>query len=216
MSRYLSRTITLIVVCCFSLATVAGCAMPQVAKEHPTAAGAAAGGLVGGAAGGAIGGVLGGTKGAIIGAVTGTVAGALAGAAIGHYAAKRALSRDETAQEAKYEASQGNYVRMTAIEIEPSETEPGGTIKINFIYALLTPDPEAKMLVEESRSITYNGEEVGTVTFAKEHTNGTWKTTVPLALPSQAEAGTYMVKGAVKAGSETATDTTTFQVQKKI
>ena len=104
---------------------------------------------------------------------------------------------------------------MKAIEIEPSEIGPGDTIKINFIYALVTPDPKGKLIVEESRSITYKGEEVGTVTFAKEHENGTWKTTVPLALSSQAEPGTYTVTGALKAGSEQATDTKTFLVQKR-
>jgi hypothetical protein len=242
MARLLSRSVALIVILCFTFVSVTSCAIPKVAKEHPTAAGAAAGGVIGGVAGGAAGAAFGGTKGAIIGAVAGAVVGAVAGGWIGaKYSAKKVKSAEETAKAegvapvkaaapaakpgevkpaaattAAAEPAKATVVKMKAIEIEPAPVGPGDTVKINFIYALVTPaDPKAKLLVEETRAITYKGEEIGTVTFAKEHENGTWKSTVPLALSSQAEPGTYTVTAKLKAGEEVAADSTTFEVQKR-
>jgi len=240
MARYLSKSVALLVVLCFA---VAGCALPQTAKEHPTATGAAAGGILGGAIGATAGGLIGGdTKSAIIGGVAGAALGALAGGMIGHYSAKRTKSAEETAKAEGYKApatsggatstsggatsggakavpasattGQGTVVKLKAIEIEPAEVGPGETVKINFLYALLTPNPNAKTPVEEQRAITFKGEEIGTVTFTKEHTAGTWKTTVPLAMPSQAEPGTYVVSGLVKAGEQEAANSVTFVVKK--
>jgi hypothetical protein len=243
MARHL-KTIALIVVCCFTL-SLAGCAaLSQTSKEHPTATGAAAGGVLGGAVGATAGGLIGGdAKSAIIGGLAGAAVGAITGAIIGKYMAKKTKSAEETAQAEGYATTgastgttktaatsgaagktttaaatkpAGTVVKLKAIEIEPSQVAPGETVKINFIYALLTPDPSAKTTVEESRAVHFKGEEIGTVTFAKQHTAGTWKTTVPIAMPSQAEPGTYVVTGNLKAGPQQTTETATFTVKPKM
>lgn len=204
------------------------------------AVGATAGGLIGGNAKSAL---IGGVAGAVVGAVAGglfghykaqQVAGAqdTAKAEAAHVKAKEAPSKETPKTEsgvvsaaatptpdapvAEPPKPQGTYVRLKAIEVEPSEVGPGDTVKINFVYALLTPNPKAKTAVQESRSVTFNGEEIGTVTFTKEHTSGTWKTTVPLAIPSAAEPGSYIIKGQVKAGEVETAETKTFTVQKKM
>ncbi len=209
------------------------------------AAGGVIGGAVGGTIGGLVGGdtksaLIGAAAGALVGGLAGglighykakklkgaeetikdeTAQGKMSKAEAASYQAPKAQPASATQPAAPAPAPaepKGTYVRLKTIEIEPSPVGPGDTVKINFIYALLTPDPKGKAMVEESRSILFNGEEVGTVTFAKEHANGTWKSTVPLALPSQAEAGTYTVKGSLKAGEEVAAEQTTFLVQKKM
>ncbi|MFQ5847339.1 MAG: glycine zipper domain-containing protein [Candidatus Methylomirabilales bacterium] len=171
-----------------------GCAsLQQKVREHP-------GAVVGAAAGAAGGLLLGGlifnsTAGALAGGLLGTLAGGLIGNAM------EARQRDypATAKTYNYTPKQETTIRIEKVKAQPSTVGPGDTIHLIVQYALLTPDPNREVSVTERREISTRGRLVGNPVLDVKRKAGTWASTVPLKLPSDAEAGTYNVAVAVQA-----------------
>jgi uncharacterized membrane protein len=167
-------------------------------EEHK---GAAVGAGAGAATGAIAGALIGDTKGAVIGGLLG----ALAGGAIGHYAYDQPRDREQTAQVYGYDASRGNVLTLENVSASPQTIRPGDSVDLKMTYAVLTPSQNAVTRVTETREITYNGELVGNPKINVDRPDGTYTSTVPLRLPTNAKEGLYLVKATVQSehGSDT-------------
>jgi hypothetical protein len=95
----------------------------------------------------------------------------------------------------------------------PPTVRPGDVVDLKMTYAVLNPSPHAKTKITEIREISYRGELVGKPEVKVEQGDGTYTTTVPLRLPSNAGKGTYRVKSMVESPNARDTRETTFTVQ---
>ena len=179
-----------VVLCVTVLSLPLGCA--NVMEEHR---GAAVGAGAGGAVGGVMGAVIGHGTGAV---VVGALAGALLGGAIGHFGYDQERTREQTAKNYNYKASQGTVLRIENVKVIPASVGPGETVELKMTYAVLHDSPDTRIPVTEIREITYKGELVGRPEVKVEQTDGTYTTSVPLRLPSSAAKGTYKVKAMVE------------------
>lgn len=154
-----------------------------IPEEHK---GAAVGAGLGAAAGVLLGGD---TEGRIVGGLIG----ALVGGAIGHYAYDKPRSASETADTYNYSPAQGTIVTVEDAEMDPDKVRPGEVVEMKATYAVLTPSPDMGIDITEVREITHNGEILGEPRIQVTRDSGTYTSTVPLRLPSDAEKGTYVV-----------------------
>lgn len=178
---------------------------PKTVSDHKdTAIGAG----VGGASGAVIGGLAGGTKGAIIGGLLGV----LVGGAIGNYIERQDKDRAAAASTVGYQPSQGNVVRLESVQASPSIVRSGETVNLSSTYTILTPSNQT-MTVQESREVRHDGALVANPTINTQRANGTFTSTVPITLPSNADKGTYDVTTTVAMGDRIARSMTTFTVQ---
>lgn len=178
-----------------------------IPEEHK---GAAVGAGAGAAAGTAAGAVFGDdAKGAVIGGLLG----ALAGGAIGHYGYDKRRNREETAQTYDYASSQGSVVTIEQVSVSPQQANAGEVVDLDMTYAVLTPQDKAQTEINETRTITYQGDMVGKPTKKSLRPDGTYATSQPLHLPDQAGTGTYKVTFKVETGFGSDTRTATFEVQ---
>jgi hypothetical protein len=155
-----------------------------VPEQHKGAAvGAGAGAAAGAVAGAALGRS---TKAAVIGGL----AGALLGGVIGHYA---------YAQVYNYQPEQGTVLTIEDASLSSEQVRPGDVLEIKMTYAVLTPTPEKQVAITEVREITHGGELVGRPEVRVERADGTYSSTVPLRLPSNAKTGKYQVRVSIEA-----------------
>jgi hypothetical protein len=182
---------------------VPGCDFIQ---EHEKAAIGVGAGALGGAA---IGGLADGERGAVIGAVVG----ALAGGAVGAYLDHRDKDAEETKQEQDYDPEQGVNLELTAVTAEPQTVSPGGEVRLEGTYAVMTPNPQDEIVVRETRVITFNGKNVAEVAVEVDRIDGTYTSEVPIILPDTSPAGTYDVKITVETKGDSSVETTTFEVK---
>jgi osmotically inducible lipoprotein OsmB len=176
----------------------------NVTDHKDTAIGAG----VGGAGGAVIGGLAGGTKGAVIGGLLGV----LAGGVVGNYIERQDKDRTAAASATGYQASQGNLVRVENGQVQPSTARAGETVNLSSTYTILTPSNQT-MEVRESREVRHDGALVANPAVNIQRANGTFTSTVPITLPSNAGKGTYDVTTTVAMGDRTARSMTTFTVQ---
>lgn len=190
------RLISSVVIITF-ITLLSGC--QSIPQEHK---GAATGAGVGAATGAVAGAVIGkSTKGAVIGALLG----ALVGGAIGHYAYDKKRTREETARTYNYKESHGKILTIEEASSSPQTAHPGDVVEMKMTYAVLNPSAEAKTSITEIREVTYSGELVGKPEIRVERGDGTYTSTVPIRLPSDAKKGVYKVRTIVQ--SENAKDT---------
>lgn len=169
-----------------------GCAgIEQTTREHPKATVGAGAGAVGGAV---VGGLIGGRRGAVVGGLLG----ALSGGAIGHYLDEQERSRADTERRYGYSPAQGTRLRVEALRADPAALMPGETVDIALTYAVLTPSPDAQILVRETREIRRGDVVVGKTSIDIGREGGTWKSIVPITLPPDAAPGTYHVVASVQ------------------
>lgn len=184
----------------FLLAVFAGC---STVSEHR---GAAVGVGAGAAAGAIAGGLTGhGTTGVIIGGLIG----GLVGGAIGHYAYDKPREREATAKAYNYKPSQGIVLRIEDAAAAPQKVRPGDTVELKLTYAVLNPSANAETKITEIREITRGGEVVGKPEVTVSRTDGTYNSTIPLRLPTNAARGEYRVRTTVQ--SANAKDTREFR-----
>ncbi|MDO9116339.1 MAG: glycine zipper domain-containing protein [Nitrospira sp.] len=188
------------------LTAIPGCesAGKTVTDHKDTAIGAG----VGGAGGAVIGGLAGGTKGAVIGGLLGV----LAGGAVGNYVERQDKDRAAAAAATGYQASQGNVVRLENGQAQPSTARAGETVNLSSTYTILTPNNQP-MTIQESREVRHDGAMVANPTVNTQRANGTFTSTVPIILPSDAQKGIYDVTTTVAMGDRTARSMTSFTVQ---
>jgi len=190
------RLISSVVIITF-ITLLSGC--QSIPQEHK---GAATGAGVGAATGAVAGAVIGkSTKGAVIGALLG----ALVGGAIGHYAYDKKRTREETARTYNYKESHGKILTIEEASSSPQTAHPGDVVEMKMTYAVLNPSAEAKTSITEIREVTYSGELVGKPEIRVERGDGTYTSTVPIRLPSDAKKGVYKVRTIVQ--SENTKDT---------
>lgn len=171
--------------------TLSFCA--AIPEEHK---GAAVGAGLGTAAGVLLGGD---TQGRIIGGLIG----ALVGGAIGHYAYDKPRSGQETAKTYGYAPSQGTIVTIENVEMTPRTIRPGEVVDMKVTYAVLAPS-DTRVDITEIRKITRNGGLVGNPQVRVIRDAGTYTSTLPLRLPSDADKGDYLVTTTIQ--SERASD----------
>ncbi len=168
------------------------------------------GATVGAGLGTAAGVLLGGdTEGRIIGGLIG----ALVGGAIGHYAYDKPRSGPETAETYSYESSQGTIVTIEDVTTNPGSIQPGETVDLKVTYAVLTPAEGERIDIMEIRKITHNNELVGNPQVHVKREAGTYASTLPLRLPSDADRGTYLVKTTIKSAKASDVRESRFVVQ---
>ncbi len=200
------RIISIVTILAF-MVVLFGCAsMPE---EHK---GAATGAAVGGATGVLAGAVLGKSGSKTGTAIIGGLAGALVGGLIGHYAYDQKKTKEETAQKYAYQSSMGTVLRIEGVTAMPSVVKPGEKVDLNATYAVLAAT-DTDINITETREIRIGGELVGKPEVNVTRRGGTYSSTVPLFLPSDAKPGTYTVMMTIQ--SENAKDSreTSFTVK---
>jgi len=190
-------------VLCAALVLLPGC---DWLREHQKAVGGA---VIGGVAGGVLGHAVGGRRGAVAGALLG----ALAGGIIGNYMDHQDRTAAQTQQAMNYQPAQGTRLQLENAAANPSAIAGGGTVSINATYAVMAPNYQQEIVVQESRQITLNGvkvAEIPDVTVSR--TAGTYTSQVPIQLPPNAPKGQYQVLVTVSAAGQFAQGTTSFTV----
>lgn len=176
----------------------------QVQEHRKTAIGAG----VGAAGGAVIGGLSGGKKGAIIGGLLG----ALAGGAVGAYLEYQDKSPEETNRTHNYNPSEGTRLEIDNAAAQPAAVAAGGQVNLQATYAVMAPDANQAISVNERRVVTLNGQTVADTQVNADRKPGTYTSTVPITLPGTAAAGTYTYKVTVSGGGKSAERTATFTV----
>lgn len=181
-----------------------------VSEEHRGAAtGAGLGGVTGAVAGAVIAGEGSRTKGALLGGL----AGALLGGVIGNYTVDKKKTAQETSNKYAYEPSSGTVVRIETASAKPAAVHAGGTVNLETSYAVMSSSSENHIAITESREVTLNGELVGNPEVNVSHTPGTYTTSVPLILPTDAKKGKYRVITSIKTSAGKDSRESSFTVQ---
>ena len=181
---------------------VPGC---EFVEEHQKAAIGVGAGAVGGAA---IGGLAGGRKGAVIGGLIGAVA----GGAIGAYLDHKDKTAEETQKAYNYKPGQGLRLELNNVSVEPKAVAPGGEIRVQATYAVMTPDPQQQVSVRETRVITLAGAKVAEAAVEVNRTGGTYTSEVPITLPASSAKGIYQAQTTVETAGQSKTFATSFTV----
>lgn len=154
----------------------------------------AQGGALGAGLGAGAGAAIGSTKGkALEGAIIGAVAGTVVGL-IGHdIKARRAKSQEQTAQEYRYEPTQGEMLTWEQGTVLPRNARPGEMVEASAQYALLGSGGGVQ--VSESRKL-FQGDrliaEVSSRNFTR--TDGTWVSAQNIRLPGNLNPGQYSIR----------------------
>jgi outer membrane lipoprotein SlyB len=195
-----------VVVIMVAMTGLAGCeSTSQTVREHKeTAVGAG----VGAAGGAVVGGLAGGTKGAIIGGLLG----ALAGGVVGNYLERQDRDRTAAATAVGYQPDQGNLIRVENVQASPTTAKPGSTVNLTSTYTVLTPTNQP-ISIRETREVRHDGALVADPAIDVQRNNGTFTSTLPITLPSNARTGTYEVTTTVVMGDRSSRSMTTFTVQ---
>ena len=189
---------------------LAGCA--TVPEEQR---GKAEGGTIGAAAGAVLGGVIGSQSGNTgKGIVLGALLGGLSGALIGDYYYDQKKTSQQTTQTYGYTPSQGTLVRVEQTKVSPSVAKPGERINLESTYAVLDSRASATIPIREVREIRSRaGELIGKPEVQVNREGGTYSSSVPIVLPSDAKKGVYVVTTTVEAGNARDTRESTFTIQ---
>jgi hypothetical protein len=175
---------------------LAGCAETTQgqSKGVVTTVGAA----TGAATGAIVGLVAGGKKGAAIGAAAGALIGGLVGWQVGEYRARQVRDREAATKATGYTPSQGVLAKIDRTSTTPQQLRPGDEITLQATYTVLAPPERAQIKVKETRTIFFNGQELGQLTREREVPAGSHDTEQPLALPPDAAEGRYLVQTVVE------------------
>lgn len=194
--------------CVLILVSFVSCAtVEQTVQERPKTVIGAAAGVAGGAL---LGGLIFKSAG---GAIVGGLLGGLAGGLIGNAMEAQPKDRAATAKEYGYSPTQGTFIRIEKVQVEPTTIKPGEQVTLVTQYALLTPQPEQPITVTERWEIRQGNTLTGNPVLKLQRQDGTWASAIPVTLPSTATAGIYRVAVAVEAGGKRSTAETTFTVQ---
>lgn len=187
---------------------ISGCA--TVPDEHR---GAATGAGIGAATGVLAGAVLAGEGSRTKGAIIGGLAGALLGGVIGNYTVDRKKSAQETSKTYSYAPSSGIIVRIETATAKPAVIYPGETANLEVTYAVMSPSGASQVALTESREVTFNGELVGNPEVSVNQTAGTFHSSVPLMLPTDAKKGKYRVITTIRTATSKDSKESSFLVQ---
>lgn len=187
---------------------ITGCA--TIPEEHGGAAKGAGLGAAAGAVGGAL---LAGEGSRTKGAILGGLAGALIGGVIGNYTVDKKKTATETSNKYNYQPSAGIIVRIEGATATPNSIRPGEKVDLNASYALMSPSPSTEVAIFESREVRLDGELVGNPEVNVSHNAGTYTSSIPLFLPTDAKKGTYKVITTIRTPAGKDSRETSFIVQ---
>lgn len=202
-----TRFAALITVTTFALGA-GGCA--TIPQEHE---GAAKGAGIGAATGAIAGAVLAGEGSRTKGAIIGGLAGALLGGVIGNYTVDQKKSAQETTSKYGYQPADGMVVRIENATTTPTILKAGESVKLDATYAVMAPTGSDKVEVTESREVTLNGDLVANPEVTVQRTAGTYSSSIPLILPTDAKPGNYRVITSIKSASGRDARQSTFTVK---
>lgn len=200
------RIVSILVISAF----ISGLLSCATVEEHK---GAATGAGVGAATGAVAGAVLGREGHKTETAIIGGLVGALVGGAIGHYAFDAKRTREETAKKYDYQTSTGTMVRIENVSVLPDNISPGEKVELKITYAVLGPDPQSVISITEIREIRREGELVGKPEVNVSHNGGTYTSSIPIFMPSDAKKGRYNVVMTVQTQNAKDSKETTFYVK---
>jgi Bacterial SH3 domain/YMGG-like Gly-zipper len=185
-------------VLCLVLAVqgLAGCA--ETTQGQGKGVTATVGAATGAAAGAIVGLVAGGKKGAAIGAAAGAVIGGLVGWQVGQYQARQVRDGATAAKDNKYTPAQGVVAKIDRSTATPQQLRPGDEITLQASYTVLAPPERAQVKVKETRTIFFNGQELGRLERESEVAAGSYATEQALAVPPDAAEGRYLVQTVVE------------------
>lgn len=144
--------------------------------------------------------------------VLGGLLDALAGGKVGYYADAQKRSKGQTSDLYDFDFSRGSMVRIEEASVAPKAVRAGDTVTIRVAYALLGNSDEDIMVIE-TREIRYKGKLSGNPEVEIARTWGTYASSIPVTLPSDAKKGVYKVKVHVQAGENSDSKETTFTVK---
>lgn len=200
------KIVSLLIVIVFSF-TMIGC---ETMQEHK---GAATGAGIGAAVGATAGALLGAKGAKTETAIIGGLIGALVGGAVGHYTYDTKRTGQETAQKYNYQPTMGTMLRLEDTFAVPATVKPGDKVDLKATYAVLGTAQDAQVNITEIREIRLNNDLVGKPEITVTRSGGTYTSTMPLILPSDAKKGTYHVITTVQAGTSKDSRETTFVVK---
>jgi uncharacterized protein YcfJ len=200
------RLLVFIVIGVFLL-NVIGCA--TVPEEHK---GAVAGAGIGAATGVIAGSLLGGHGAKTEMAILGGLAGALVGGAIGHYAVDQKRTAQDTNSRYNYQSSAVS-IRIEDTSAYPTSVNAGDKVDLKATYAILGVSSGSQIDLVEKREITNAGQIVGNPEVTVSRSGGTYTSTVPLFLPSDARPGMYTVRTTIQSANSSDTRESTFYVR---
>jgi len=201
-----SRFFVLLVIGVFLL-NVFGCA--SIPEEHK---GAATGAGIGAATGVIAGSLLGGHGAKTEMAILGGLAGALVGGAIGHYAVDQKRTAQDTNSRYNYQSSAVS-IRIEDTSAYPTSVNAGDKVDLKATYAILGVSSGSQIDLVEKREITHAGQVVGNPEVTVSRSGGTYTSTVPLFMPSDAKPGMYTVRTTIQAANTSDSRESTFNVR---
>ncbi|MCL2103070.1 MAG: hypothetical protein FWH25_03435 [Syntrophorhabdaceae bacterium] len=161
--------------------------------------------------------VLGGLSGCATtdGTLSGDLLGPLEGGFLGDYSYRKEKGLEETRQiHSEPPATTDANVRIEAIRAVPDILDPGDTIDIRIKYAVLTPQEDMTVIVNETREILFEENRVGEASANIEREGGTWRSSVPITLPQNASPGIYRIVVSIRTpNGEKDVEEVTFRVR---
>ncbi|MBI2964173.1 MAG: hypothetical protein HYY35_10500 [Deltaproteobacteria bacterium] len=175
--------------------------------------------------------LLGGLTGAGLGAGIGALAtggdtkavlaGAAAGAVVGwgvvklsQYHAERTRSVAEEAKAYGYRESEGTVVKLRSARVQPETLRSGERATFDMNYAVLAPPSAGQVAVTERWDLSKDGKSLSEMPAQRVRREpGGWRSKASIDIPKGAEAGTYVVKSRVEAGSSYDERISTFLVR---
>jgi hypothetical protein len=106
----------------------------------------------------------------------------------------------------------GTVLRIEGVTAMPSVVKPGEKVDLNATYAVLAPT-DTDLNITETREIRMGGELVGKPEVNVTRRGGTYSSTVPLFLPSDAKPGTYTVVTTIQTEKAKDSRETSFTVK---
>ena len=174
-----------------------------------------------------LGGLTGAGLGAGIGALatggdtTAILAGAAAGAVAGwgivklsQYHAEQTRSAKEEAKAYGYRESQGTVVKLRSARVQPETVRSGQRATFDMNYAVLAPPSAGLIPVTERWELSRDGKSLSEMPAQQVNREpGGWHSKASIDIPKGAEAGTYVVKNRVEAGTSYDERVSTFIVR---
>lgn len=139
--------------------------------------------------------------------------GALLGGIIGNYMDQRNKTRQQSVRDIGYNSSQGNVVKVDAVDSEPLTVKRGDTVGLKVTYYVISPNPNAVVNVKETRVLRCGGQPVAKPierVSTKEQGNRT--STYRFKIPPDAQPGEYEVITTIDNGVTRSTGVSKFYV----
>jgi len=104
-------------------------------------------------------------------------------------------------------------IRIEDASAIPNTVQPGDKVELKVTYAVLDADPQKAINITEIREIRHEAELVGKPEVNVVHAGGTYSSSIPIFMPSNAQRGRYNVIMTVQTQNAKDSKETTFYVR---